>query len=97
MGFAKNVLGSIPQKVFLPEVEVRKVISLEEMIDKLTERIKNSFKMNFKDINGKATTREEKVLVIVGFLAMLELVRQGIIRAAQENHGEDIIIESLNK
>ncbi len=97
MGFAKNVLGSIPKKVFLPEVEVRKVISLEEMIDKLTEKIKNSFKMNFKDINGKAATREEKVLVIVGFLAMLELVRQGIIRVAQENHGEDIIIESLSK
>ena len=97
MTFARNALDGMPKKVFLPNVEVKTVISIEEMIDKLTERIKNSFKMNFKDINGKATTREEKVLVIVGFLAMLELVRQGIIRAAQENHGEDIIIESLNK
>ena len=42
---------------------------------------------------GKAVTREEKVFVIVGFLAMLELVRQGIINAIQERHGEDIIME----
>jgi chromatin segregation and condensation protein Rec8/ScpA/Scc1 (kleisin family) len=86
-------LGAIPQKVFLPEVEVKKVISIEEMITKLTERIKNSLKMNFKDFSGKATTREEKVFVIVGFLAMLELVRNGILDALQENNTADIIIE----
>jgi len=97
MGFAKNILGSMPQKVFLPEVEVRKVISIEEMIDKLTERIKNSLKMNFKDFTGKATTREEKVFVIVGFLAMLELVRNGILHAVQENDSADIIIMKNNE
>lgn len=92
MTFAKNVLGAMPQKVFLPKVEVRKVVSLEEMIDKLTERIKNSLQMNFKDFtgNGKRVNREEKIVVIVGFLAMLELVRQGIINATQEN--EEIIM-----
>lgn len=93
MTFAQNVLGSMPKKVFLPKVEVRPVISIEEMIDKLTDRIKNSMKMSFKDLNGKVTTREEKVVVIVGFLAMLEMVRQGIIDAVQENHGGDIIME----
>ncbi len=92
MGFAKNVLGSMPKKVFLPEVEVRKVISIEEMIGNLTERIQNSIKMSFKDFTGKAKTREEKVFVIVGFLAMLELVRNGILSVVQENHFEDIII-----
>ena len=93
MSIVRNVLGSMPKKVFLPKVEVQKVISLEEMIEKLTERIKTSLKMNFKDLNGKIVTREEKIIVIVGFLAMLELVRQGIIQAVQENAGGDIIIE----
>jgi segregation and condensation protein A len=93
MGFARDVLGSMPKKIFLPEVEVRKVISIEEMIEKLTERIKNSLKLNFNDLNGKISTREEKVTMIVGFLAMLELVRQGIIDAIQENDGGDIIME----
>ncbi|OGI59490.1 hypothetical protein A2727_01350, partial [Candidatus Nomurabacteria bacterium RIFCSPHIGHO2_01_FULL_37_110] len=76
MSIVHDVLNSVPQKVFLPKVEVRKVISIEEMIEKLTERIKNSLKMNFKDFNGKTvngfSSREEKIVMIVGFLAMLE-------------------------
>ncbi|MFH1201022.1 MAG: segregation/condensation protein A [bacterium] len=95
MTFARNVLGAMPKKIFLPEVEVRKVVSIEEMIDKLTERIGNSLKMNFKDFsgNGKKVNREEKIVVIVGFLAMLELVRQGIIKTKQEVDFGDIIME----
>ncbi len=93
MGFAKNVLGSMPKKIFLPEVEVRKVISIEEMISNLTERIKSSIKMSFKDLHGKIVTREEKVTAIVGFLALLELVRQGVLDAVQEIDGGDIIME----
>ncbi|MBU0998716.1 segregation/condensation protein A [Patescibacteria group bacterium] len=95
MTLARNVLGEMPQKVFLPKVEVRKVVSLEEMIDKLKDRIENSLKINFKDFNGngKKVTREEKVVVIIGFLAMLELVRQGIINAIQEIDSGDIFME----
>ncbi len=95
MTFAHEVLGAMPKKVFLPEVEVKKVISIEEMINKLTERIKNSLKMNFKDLTGKIFSREEKVVMIVGFLAMLELVRQGVIDAVQE--GGDIFLEKQEK
>ena len=87
----------MPKKVHLPEVEVRKVISIEEMIDKLTDRIQKAVRLNFKDFSGKAETREERVVVIVGFLAMLELVRQGILDAAQENNFEDIIIMQNNE
>jgi segregation and condensation protein A len=96
MTFAQNVLGAMPKKTILPKVEVKVVISIEEMIDKLTERIKNSLKMNFKDFhgqNGSTATREEKIVVIVGFLAMLELVRQGMIDATQEADSTDIFIE----
>lgn len=93
MGFAKNILGSMPKKAFLPEVEVQKVISIEEMIEKLTQRIQSSIKTSFQAWHGKIVTREEKVIAIVGFLALLELVRQGILDAVQEiNHG-DIIFE----
>jgi len=97
MAFAKNVLGAMPQKVFLPRVEVRKVISLEEMIDKLTERIKNSLQMNFKDFtgSGRKVSREEKIVVIVGFLAMLELVRQGVINATQKK--EEIVMQRISE
>ena len=93
MSFAKGALGSVPQKIFLPKVEVQKVISINEMIDKLTERIQESVKMSFKNFTGKVTTREERVFMIVGFLAMLELVRNGILQVAHENNFSDIIIE----
>ena len=97
MIFARDILGRIPKKVFLPEVEVKKVVSIEEMIGKLTERIQKSLKMNFKDFAGSAQNKEEKIIVIVGFLAMLELVRQGMLYVAQKNNFEDIIIMKNNE
>ena len=93
MMFARDALGRIPKKVSLPKIEVKKVLSIEEMINKLTERVQNSLQMNFKDFAGKATTREERVVVIVGFLAMLEMIREGLLNVMQENNFEDIIIE----
>ena len=73
------------------------------MIEKLTERITKSISMNFKDLyslSGKINNeknliknKEEKIFVIVGFLAMLELVRGGILNAMQNNNFEDIIIK----
>ena len=103
MTFTEDVLGRVPKKTFLPEVEVKKVVSIEEMINKLTERIEQSLKINFKDFSGlpaqagKVISREDKVSVIVSFLAMLELVRQGVLSALQESHEGDIIIEKQKK
>jgi len=93
MTFAHDTLGRMPKKVFLPEVEVKKVISIEEMISRLTERIEKTLQINFKEFSGTAKTKEEKIVVIIGFLAMLELVRQGILHAVQESNFEDIIIK----
>ncbi len=95
-----EVLGRVPKKEFLPEVEVKKVISLEEMISKLSERIEKSLEFNFKDFAclpagrpGQSITKEEKVVVIISFLAMLELVRQGLLHVTQSENFEDIIIQ----
>ena len=85
-----GVIDSLPKKEVLPQVKVRKIVSLEEMIDKLAERISRAAKMNFKDFHGSSgpLTYENKVSVIVGFLAMLELVKRGVIRVNQEGSGE---------
>ncbi|HEU0085848.1 MAG TPA: segregation/condensation protein A [Candidatus Paceibacterota bacterium] len=93
MTLVSGVLGRMPKKEFIPEVEVKKVISIEEMIDNLTQRIQTSLRMSFKEWTGKGATKEERVTVIVSFLAMLELVRQGLLEAVQENSFEDIMIE----
>lgn len=93
-----EVLARIPKKEVLHEVEVKKVISIEEMIDDLTERIQNSLQLNFKEFTGhsgdkRAFTKEERVVVIVGFLAMLEMVRQGVVNVIQSNNFQDMIIQ----
>ncbi|OGI76428.1 hypothetical protein A3C67_02230 [Candidatus Nomurabacteria bacterium RIFCSPHIGHO2_02_FULL_42_19] len=92
MTFAGEVLGRMPKKASLQEVPVEKVVSIEEMISKLTDRIKEALKINFRDWSGQPKNREEKVVVIVSFLAMLELVRQGILNATQNEKEGDIII-----
>lgn len=90
---ARELVHAMPKKEFLPEVTVRKVISIEEMITSLTERIERGLATRFSEFAKRgegAPTKEEKVYVIVSFLAMLELVRQGLIEAIQEHRFEDI-------
>jgi len=60
------------------------------MIEKLAERISKASKLSFREFSkskGKIS-HEDKVSIIVGFLAMLELVRRGAIRVSQEGRGE---------
>ncbi len=86
-----RVVESLPKKESIPKAVVRKMISLEETIEKLAERISKGMKMKFKDFSGHKggqVTYEEKVMIIVGFLAMLELVKRGALRVNQEANGE---------
>ena len=98
-----RVLESLPKKEVMPKALVRKMVSLEETIEKLSERIGKSIKINFKDFYGKdlkaggKLTYEKKISIIVGFLAMLELVKRGAIRVNQERKGEiEIETENVN-
>ncbi len=95
-----SVIAQIPKKEFIPKTVVQKIISLEEMIHDLTNRITSSIKMSFKDFSGikgtkdEVMTKENRVYVIVSFLAMLELVKQGIIRVKQDSDFHDIEMET---
>jgi len=101
----QEVIKNVPQKIEeLPKVAIDKIISLEEMIGRLSERIKTSLKTSFSDFaqassdkrGFSGTNRNERVNIIVSFLAMLELVKQGIVRVEQEKHFDDIKIEGEN-
>ncbi len=88
-------LRQIPKQETLPEVAIRTVISMEEVLDSLTERITHSMKINFREFSNAAhltEAKEKKVYVIVTFLAMLELVRQGIVDVVQNNNFDDMEI-----
>lgn len=90
-----ELLNKAPKKTLNPEVSVRKVISIEEMIDKIKDRIEKTLKTSFKDFAGKTVSKEERVYAIVGFLAMLELVREGTLHVVQDNNFEDITIQKM--
>lgn len=94
----ENVLLEIPKKeVKLPEIEVKKIINIDQVINSLTDRIQNAMNLSFRDFSkshGASNAEEAKVHVIVSFLAMLELVREGLIDVMQDNSFEDI---SINK
>ncbi len=87
-----DMIARFPKKIVLPKVIVKKVVSLEEVMERLAERITASLRMSFRDFAGVG--KEEKVSVIVSFLAMLELVKQGVIAVTQEEHGADIHMET---
>ena len=92
-----QVLANVPkEKEVLPEVEIKKMISLEEVINSLTERMQSAIGMSFRDFSkshGAKGEQEAKVHIIVSFLAMLELVRGGIIDVIQDHTFEDITIQ----
>ena len=93
---AEALMRGFPQSLALPKVEVKKIMSLEEMIDRMSQRISSAFTMSFRQFSGldKAQGVEARHGVIVSFLALLELVKQGILRAQQEEDFGDITMES---
>ncbi len=91
------VLAAMPIKERLPAAVVKKVISLEEMIGNLSERIAGTLKMSFREFSSghaPGDGRERRVHVIVSFLAMLELVKRGALAVRQENDFGDIEMET---
>jgi len=85
----QNMLRAVEKQEALPEVRVKPLVTIEEMMDRLTSRVQSALSISFKEFSGDA---KERVEVIVSFLALLELVKQGIVDAAQHEHFTDIKI-----
>ena len=92
LGAALSVMSKVPNKESMPKKTMRKVISLEEMIEDLSERITKNFRMSFSEFSGG--NKAEKVMVVVSFLAVLELVKQGTLIVKQGMIFSDIDMET---
>ena len=95
---ARRMILEFPKAVAtLPKIAVKKAISLEETISHLAERISDAMRLSFREFSGHRRgsqhSREQKYTIVVSFLALLELVKQGIIRAEQGSEFGDITLE----
>ncbi|MES2225350.1 MAG: ScpA family protein [Patescibacteria group bacterium] len=88
----RDALATREAEVKLPEARIRPLVSIEEMMDTLRTRVERAMSLSFKEFTGDRT---ERVEVIVSFLALLELVKQGTVDAAQNGHFNDIQITNM--
>lgn len=92
---ANSLIASFPKAETLTKTIVDKVKSLDEMMGELSERIQKNLKMTFKEFSSTGKKgKEEKLNVVVSFLALLELVKQGAIAVQQSVTFSDIEISS---
>lgn len=89
---AQTLIQGFPQTLALPKVAVKKIVSIEEMIERLQSRVSAALKVSFTEFAGIG--KKERVEIIVSFLAMLELVKLGILNANQDSTHGDITLES---
>ncbi len=86
----ERTITNLPKPTVKQVATVKQTISLEEMMDNLRHRIERQIKTSFFEM--KAEEKEHKN-VIVGFLAILELFKQGNLIITQVTKFEDISIE----
>ncbi len=93
---AGGLIDGFPKLAQLPQVAVRKIVSIEETIERLSKRVSSAFTLSFKEFSGlgAAASSEARYSVIISFLALLELVKQGTIKANQSEHFSDITLEA---
>lgn len=87
------VLSEIPQIEELKEEMVKEVVTLEQRINDLIGMLRRKVETSFSEIVADA---EDKVDVIVSFLAMLEMVKQRLVEVEQSDLFKDIKLKSHN-
>lgn len=85
-----GVLNDLPKKEEKVKAQVKATISLEDMMVRLQNRITQNLQVRFSELHKGETERK---VVIVGFLAILELFKQGNLLITQTGRYADIEIE----
>jgi segregation and condensation protein A len=89
-GAGNDLVNSIPIILVKETATVGSVISLEEIIKKLHNRILRDTSSTFKTLTSDSTKEE----IVIQFLALLELLKEGGIFASQKDSFGDIMVES---
>lgn len=87
---ALRLINSFPKPQALVEASVKPVLALEDVIKNLHSRLQSAIRTRWSDLTKGASDRHE---LIVHFLAVLELVRNGSASVTQDKLFSDITIE----
>ena len=92
----RNLLSNIPKVEKLSSTAIEKVVSVEEMMTSIVDRLEQAINVTFSNLHGRSgvVNKKEKIHVIVSFLALLELARRGTVALKQSSHFDEIEIES---
>lgn len=90
----RQVLTETPKAEELETETIEKAISIEEKIEELRVRLTQTLQTSFNEVRKGAT---ERVEVIVSFLAILELMKQGFLMLEQESTFSDIHLARITK
>lgn len=85
-----EVLDNLPKPETKATAHLKATVTLEEMINRLESRLRQELKTRFSDFTRGET---EKKTVIVSFLAILELFKQGNLIITQPSRYAEIEIE----
>lgn len=87
-----DVLVKITPIIKYPEERMKKVVSIQEKIDRIRGLMDKTPTMRFHEILDGSSDKTE---VVVNFLALLELVRSRVVNAEQSEEFGEIVINKI--
>ncbi len=87
----RHVVRRLEPVIALPRVALERVVTIEEKIEDLKRRVGKLMRVSFHRFLAEAESRHE---MIVGFLALLELVKQRHVKIEQPRLFDDVQVHS---
>jgi segregation and condensation protein A len=92
-GIFEGVIKRLMPFVDLPKAALARAVTIEEKIEQLRNKISSRMRVSFHQFLAKTESKQEAV---VSFLALLELIKQRIVRIEQKELFEDITIHNAS-
>ena len=89
-----KILGEIPRLEKLEEEMLREVLTLEEKIVHLQNTLREKIETSFSELVANA---EDKIEIVVSFLAILEMVKQQLINVEQGELFSEIRLKHITE
>lgn len=87
----RGIVKRLEPLIEMPKRALQKAVSIEDKIEHLKHKVTSRMKVSFHSFLAKSENKQEAV---VSFLALLELIKQRIVRYEQNELFQDIIIQS---